>query len=814
MQIIREKTVDELIGDVKTNKFKIGEDSMGIIIDSLINLYSDPIGSIVREVTSNCYDAHREKDLKVAGTIPITDEDDPKWFHPTSKKPQIEFQEENVLLGVGNAFLFRDFGVGLSKKRVEEIYTLFGNSTKRDDNNQIGGFGIGAKSPFSYTDTFYIMSKHNGKTFNYMLYRGNDAFHMDLLKEGVTTELNSTEVIIPLDEKESYRDIKRFIKAINNQLMYFEDLQFINVEEGGGRKLKKATIDYEDQDLLIDLSQQHEYNVKEVHLIVGRVRYPLNHSMFEDGLWERDEIPCGIKFDVGELDLVPSREAIRYTDRTKNAILTKVKSIKKTLKSDCEAELACTENWITWLKQASALKANSNRWRNSYDSIFAVKSYLAELKDKNVSCNLHGQTLSGSLLDSEYRATHLFTGFSIYKVTKESSNNYIGGYRLSKTKPSTEDLIKLPFFFQQQIDPESEESRKVFLKSKDLFILNDQCPDGFIQIRRDYSILENAIEKEKNLFNVGKARTIEGIREDFNAMSILVSHVKMVDYDNVVITDEYDCSELGTFENEQDRRKRLGKAFIRRIYFQDSFGDTDKVKFSNSEYEMAELEDYKAKGGIVIYGNSKDNDLLKMVAALYYQAGKYGSLCNYSTKSLDVATHPVIILKAAVPLNKQLTDFINVNNLAPMEDPILVNWYTARLTAESTDNLCFFSIFEKLNSDLYYKWKDLKTNHEDNYQQLHYLSTRHESVMETLCKDNDCVNHKMLKDLKELELYSKGLNILKHLEFAQLDKRSKASIPSKEVFLDLREYLRFKGKAVVKFKKQKKKVEKLSTTNN
>ena len=184
MQIIREKTVDEIIGDVKTNKFKIGEDSMGIIIDSLINLYSDPIGSIVREVTSNCYDAHREKDLKVTGTIPITDEDDPKWFHPTSKKPQIEFQEENVLLGVGNAFLFRDFGVGLSKKRVEEIYTLFGNSTKRDDNNQIGGFGIGAKSPFSYTDTFYIMSKHNGKTFSYMLYRGNDAFHMDLLKEG------------------------------------------------------------------------------------------------------------------------------------------------------------------------------------------------------------------------------------------------------------------------------------------------------------------------------------------------------------------------------------------------------------------------------------------------------------------------------------------------------------------------------------------------------------------------------------------------------------------------------------------------------
>ena len=40
MEIKREKSVEKIIGEMKTNKFKIGEDSMGIIIDSLINLYS------------------------------------------------------------------------------------------------------------------------------------------------------------------------------------------------------------------------------------------------------------------------------------------------------------------------------------------------------------------------------------------------------------------------------------------------------------------------------------------------------------------------------------------------------------------------------------------------------------------------------------------------------------------------------------------------------------------------------------------------------------------------------------------------------
>tara|TARA_R110000751_G_scaffold49529_5_gene110203 strand:- start:9401 stop:11845 length:2445 start_codon:yes stop_codon:yes gene_type:complete len=814
MQIIREHTVDEIIGDVKTNKFKIGEDSMGIIIDSLINLYSDPIGSIVREVTSNCYDAHREKDLKVAGTIPMTNEDDPKWFHPQTKKPQIEFQGENVLLGVGNAFLFRDFGVGLSKKRVEEIYTLFGNSTKRSDNNQIGGFGIGAKSPFSYTDTFYIISKHNGKTFNYMLYRGNDAFHMDLLKEGVTTELNSTEVIIPLDKEESYRDIKNFAKAINNQLMYFEDLEFINVSEGGGREIKKAHIDYEDDELIIDLSQQHSYELKELHLIVGRVRYPLNVSMFENSLWMNNDVPCGIKFEVGELDLVPSREAIRYTDKTKNAILKKVSKIKSLLKMECEAELADTRNMVTWLTQASALKANSSRYgRSEFDSIFGVKSYLAELKGSNIKCELHDQTLSCSLLNDEHRTNLLFNGFTIHKVRRETSLNYVGGFRLVKSTPGTKDLITLPMFFQQQGDPTSEDpevKRKVFTKAKDLFILHDKCPDGFIQIRRAYS---TPLDEKANLFNQDTHRTPETIESDFNAMSVLFSKVQMIDYDGVAVTNDDYLDTVGDFESDAEKRRRLGKAFMRRAYFKDKWDDA-VVQFSNSEYFISDLVKYQEEGGILIYGVSEDTELLRSITAICKQAGKYKKC--YATNDIGITDHPVVILKVAAVLVKQLKEakFIHVKDLFTMKHSFLRNWNTARKTKSLTDELYFYSFFEKLNSDLYYKWRKLKENHEENYREHAHITKAGALLLEKMCDENDCINHMMLSHLRELSKYSDGLGLLRHLEFSQLDSTSSSKIPSKEVFLAIREYLRFKGKTVVKFKKQKKKVEKISTNNN
>ena len=811
MKLEREHVVDELIGDVKTNKFKIGEDSMGIIIDSLINLYSDPIGSIVREVTSNCYDAHQEKDLKIRKIINLEDDDDPQWFYPSTKKPQIEFQEENILLGVGNAFLFRDFGIGLSKRRVEEIYTLFGNSTKRDNNHQIGGFGIGAKSPFSYTNTFYIITNHNGKKYSYMLYRGNDAFHMDLLKTTNTTELNSTEVIIPIGEEDSYRDIRNFVKAINNQLMYFRDLEYINIDEGTGRVTKKAHVDYEDDNLVIDLSQQHDSDLADIHLIVGRVRYPLSYNQLDKSLtWGSERIPCAIKFEVGELDLVPSREAIRYTDKTKEALKNKILRIQKDLTIECEVELESANNWITWLKQAEALRSNNNSsWRRKFDSIFAVKSYLAKLEcsAKDMQCKLHDVELSKGLLKDDYRNNFLFRGFSVYKVRRESNGNYVGGYKLVKNKPEIKDLIKLPIFFQQQVDPDSEETRKIWSKVKDFHLLKQpECEDGFIQIRRSFRLTEKDYGAENELFTNQAARTHDIIDADFAAMSTLMSHVKMIDYDSIDMSNVDEEEDMGMFETEAERRKRLGKAFLRRIYFKDKWGKRDKVSFSNDEYHIHDLEKYvEDDQGIVIWGNSGESDLLKQVAAICEQAGKYPDMCGYGVSSLDVKRHPVIIVKAAATLNKQLTKFINVKDLFKMKHSILVNWNTARITKEETDDIFFFSIFETLNSDLFYKWKELKENHENNYKQFSYLNRVDEDQIAALCKTTDCINHRMMSNLKTLIGYSQDLDLLKHLEFAQNDGKSKKSIPSKKVFLALKEYLRFKNKAVVKFKKQKKK---------
>ena len=814
MEIKREKSVDRIIGDMKTNKFKIGEDSMGIIIDSLINLYSDPIGSIVREVTSNCYDAHREKRLKRMKTIPSTHEDDPKWWHEDNKCPQIEFQEENILLGIGNAMIFRDFGIGLSQQRVETIYTMFGNSTKRDNNLQIGGFGIGAKSPFSYTNTFYIIANHNGIKYSYMLYKGNDAFHMDMIKSSPTEDLNSTEVIIPIQED---KDLRTFKNSIEQQLLYFDGIQYINVDEGLGAHISGVKIDYEDEHLIVALGLENTEIDKDLHCVVGRVRYPLDFNQL-DGINE-DRAPAALKFAIGEIDLVPSRENIRYTDRTKAAIKAKFEEVRKSCIYDCNRELKNATDFLHWIKMATSIKkSNRNYYGRNWNSTFEVRSHLADLTQKDVRMEFLGALSINPLQDKAIEK--LFMGFTIATVSKETHHNYSGGFKVSKKATEWEDFLKYPVYYQEQVyekkEDGSDKPTKTFRKPKDITILNhiaETSTGKYIQLRKnrcDQKVIDS--EKDYDLWNTKlESREPEVIISDYNIMCKLIDGCKhkFKMYDDVIVTNEEELENMGEFETDQERRKRLGKLFCRR-YYQDN---AHNPKFCNIETDGETMGNYKDKGGIIIYGNSKDNDLLKAVGQICRQGED-----AYNQYSVEYPSHTfsfeadeekrkkyykhdgVVILKVANSIKDELSEFINVNQLFEMGHHIVKRWYTAHLIKERVEDINMFQIFKTLNEDLFHKWRKLHKLHTNYYNQFRSLGYTEREALMDMCKKYDCVDHKALEVLIELEEYAKDLEIIQNLGQVQA-KTDQNNINNKELFLSLRAYLKSKNKKTVKFKK-------------
>lgn len=98
-------------------------------------LYKDQILAVVRESLCNAWDAHIE-----AG---CTD------------------QPVVVTLAEGKLTI-KDFGTGIHHDDIGVIYGTYGNSTKKNDGQQTGGFGLGCKSPFAYTEHFEVISCHDG----------------------------------------------------------------------------------------------------------------------------------------------------------------------------------------------------------------------------------------------------------------------------------------------------------------------------------------------------------------------------------------------------------------------------------------------------------------------------------------------------------------------------------------------------------------------------------------------------------------------------------------------------------------------------
>ena len=138
------QTTLEQSDNFKSFQFGIKESGLSHIFNVLRNqLYSDKVLAVIREYSCNAVDAHVEVGK---GDVPI------KVTLPTQMTPELKV---------------RDFGRGLTETEIAEIYAMYGESTKRGSNEQIGQLGLGCKSAFAYGDNFIINSFVKGTKTTY-----------------------------------------------------------------------------------------------------------------------------------------------------------------------------------------------------------------------------------------------------------------------------------------------------------------------------------------------------------------------------------------------------------------------------------------------------------------------------------------------------------------------------------------------------------------------------------------------------------------------------------------------------------------------
>lgn len=295
--MIQEKQILNKVLEEGGTKESIGMsldmDSAHVLMQMLSkNLYSDPIGSTVRECTSNGLDSHRRAKASEAIVVSLK----------VNAQNNYEFSVE-------------DFGTGLDADDVENIISKYGKSTKRESNTEIGMMGLGFKSPLAYSSSFYFVCRKDGIERKYMMFEGEDVNTIDLLYETPTEEKNGVKVIVPV----KYQDRHIFFEKIKNQLAYFESVYFdVNVQNN--------IITNEFQIHRSEHFQISEMNTdQDMHICLDNVYYPMDFQKL--GI-AQIQLPIGLRFSLTDgLFPTPNREQLIYTSAAKKTILDKIKLV-------------------------------------------------------------------------------------------------------------------------------------------------------------------------------------------------------------------------------------------------------------------------------------------------------------------------------------------------------------------------------------------------------------------------------------------------------------------------------------------------------
>lgn len=263
--LINVSETHEAQGLRKICDFKIA--SNGIMIRALTQrLYSNPIASVVRELACNALDACPS--VPMAITLPSE-------FNP--------------------AFTIRDHGPGLSEDQMVSIFTTFGESTKRHTNEQIGGFGLGAKSPFALGNSFTVISRHAGTRTTYIASIGEDGMPGLHVVSVVPTRESGLEIQVPANP----RDLPKWTEALD-QIRLFNPAPLV-----GGTPLEHPTYAFDNG--LIAIPNPDQLLTSRPTVLVGPVAYPLDHPEI------RGSLPAILRFPIGAIEVTASREAIVYS---------------------------------------------------------------------------------------------------------------------------------------------------------------------------------------------------------------------------------------------------------------------------------------------------------------------------------------------------------------------------------------------------------------------------------------------------------------------------------------------------------------------
>ena len=306
-------------------------------------LYSNKERAIIREVSCNAYDANVDAGN---GDVPI-EVHLPNYLEPF--------------------FSIKDSGTGLTPDQMVNIYTQYGNSTKTDRNDQIGALGLGSKSPFSYIDSFTVISITEGTKNTYSCYiDGEGSPQLQPFGSVETDEANSIEVTFPVKKT----DFDKFRAEAEIVFRPFEVKP--NVVGNKDYKVKDfdviVTSNTADWQLVEPIKTSH-YDRQYIRVAVqGNIEYPININIIKEHLldiaYRIIHENYRLHFDIGELDIAASREELGYDETTIQNIVNKFEKMATEIVAAQNDKIDKFKTRYEAMQYISELKNSTNIYNN------------------------------------------------------------------------------------------------------------------------------------------------------------------------------------------------------------------------------------------------------------------------------------------------------------------------------------------------------------------------------------------------------------------------------------------------------------------
>ena len=593
----------EYLGDIQENRVGIDKNNIDFISTLLTsNLYSKPFESFFRETVSNAYDAHIEAGNESPILILIEDvKKEPGWTWRRTFRISI-----------------RDYGIGLSPERFDAIYKNIGSSTKRESNDYIGMLGLGRFSCLSCADVANVTSYYDGKKYSYIMYKNGGGINIDRISVVEGDYKSGLEVSI---EKELSTPSSDFGTAFQAICMFDK----VHIEyNGDSGNLKNEVNLFNERKIWRGKTFSICSILHDVKFKMGNVLYP--YTSIDDSNIYSDNIL--IELPMGSVDIVPNREDLQYTTRTKNTIKQKIQEVKEELKTIINEKLSKDMSMEEFLSLYKFRKATYIKFGDIEETI----NY------NDVQPDFSNTTINGKTLPKG------FFEFcrSLYTLEIDKKLIYKRLNR-KRTRASIEHIVS---------------GEIALMLKKDSKILNTTI-EYYSHSGKDILILKSSGKEEliNQFYEYGKAASGIDSRE---CAEFLVNNMKILGLSNANVPDSF-IAEWRIFSNSKIRKTKVNT------------DGTNVRLYSKWGYRSMSLRAVKGNKGLILYTrNTRNDETLSQLAEMCSCINGIGAVISLKQEDMKLL---------------EGKRYMTVENFLFMKNPLLSKLITGKIIYDNFVNI-------------------------------------------------------------------------------------------------------------------------------